>query len=187
MRIYWDRARILVGGREIETRVRRLAPLTAQLRFGGFPRPVGSGPTPLAYDPNSVALRSPWKAHVGLYTAFGDVADLINRLDDRLVTTRNGDEIELAFQAPPAPAPGLVRSYLLFADGFGKDMDPNSRGSDLAGPLPFHEMTEYPYSGARVPAATTDDRATRRVLPSPRGWPGALPQPLAAQAERRRE
>ena len=42
-----------------------------------------------------------------------------------MVTTRNGDEIEIRFDAPPDPRPGLPRTWLLHADGFGKGVDPN--------------------------------------------------------------
>ena len=97
------------------------------------------------------------------------------------MTTRNGDELELRFQAPPPPDPGRTRTWFLFADGFGKDMDPNSAAADEVGPVPFHGMTAYPYATPRTPATANDEtRTTRRVLPSPRGWPGALPQALVS-------
>ena len=59
----------------------------------------------------------------------------------------HGDEVSVQFDAaalPPLPA-GRRRSFLLYADGFGKDMDFHSAHSLTVGPLPFHGMSSYPY------------------------------------------
>ncbi len=59
-------------------------------------------------------------------------------------------------------------------------MDPNSAAANEVGPIPFHGMPLYPYGpGVKPPAgAETTPTSTRRVLDSPKGWPGAVPQPL---------
>jgi hypothetical protein len=172
----------MVGGDGTPLAVTRLAPLAATLGFGGFPRPVSpDGRSPFAYDPQQVDRVSPWKAHAGTYTAFGDVSEPLRATDDRFVTTRNGDEIEVAFLAPAAPAPGRRRSWLLYAAGFGKDMDPNSAASDTLAPVPFHGMPHYPYGDGVVPPPETVDVGGRYVPPSDRGWHGAVPQALVAR------
>ncbi len=186
MRIYWDRARVMVGGEALEVDVQRIPVASAELRYGGFPQPTSpDGRKPLAYDPESVARHGGWKAHVGAYTGFGEVAALLRDIDDAFVTTRNGDEIELRFPAPAPPAPGRERTYLLFADGFGKDMDPNSAAATNLGPLPFHGMPYYPYGDEVTPPQRPhiDQPPMRRVLPSDDGLPGALPQVLASRTD----
>jgi len=182
MRIYWDRARVMLGQTD-DAKIQRLPVMSAELRYGGFPAESSlDGAKPFGYDPETTLPAASWKAHVGAYTAFGHVTDLLSALDDRFVTTRNGDEVELRFAAPQEPAEGFTRTYLFYADGFGKDMDPNSAANNEVGPIPFHGMPTYPYGEeVRRPVMQADeDRPSRRVLPSPSGWPGARPQPLVA-------
>ena len=85
----------------------------------------------------------------GRYTREGDVRSLLARSDDMFVIAGPGDEIALSFDAasvgPPPPA-GWTRTFLLFADGYSKEMDINSASPDEVAPLPFHGMTRYPYA-----------------------------------------
>ena len=89
--------------------------------------------------------------------------------------------MELTFEALSPPPAGWTRTYLLYADGFGKDMDPNSAANAEVGPIPFHGMPSYPYPEDLAPPVTRiEGTPTRVVIDSERGWPGAVPLPLAA-------
>jgi len=186
MRIYWDRARVMVGGEDTAVRVQRLGAREAELRFGGFPVETSpDGKPPFDYDPDRVAPTSPWKAHAGAYTGFGSVTKLLSEIDDRFVTTMRGDEIELRFDAPSPAGEGWTRTYLLFADGFGKDMDPNSAASSRVGPIPFHGMPLYPYGPDTSPPMVADGEGLPRIVLTPDdGLPGAVPLALKVEEER---
>lgn len=147
MKIYWDQILVESGSPRSDYQVHRVAPEGANLHFHGFPRPVspdGRNPKGYRYD-DLVSME--WKAHVGAYTRFGDVLPLLRHLDDQFVITRSGDEIAAEFDLRDLPAlrKGWVRDYLVYVDGFGKDMDPNSAAPNFVGPLPFHGMSSFPY------------------------------------------
>ncbi|MGH9754978.1 MAG: FG-GAP-like repeat-containing protein, partial [Blastocatellia bacterium] len=149
MRIYWDQILVDVSGGDSPTRVTKLDPLRADLRRRGFPREYSpDGRKPLIYDYSVIEPSAPWKAHPGNYTRFGDVRELLLAPDDMYVITRNGDEIQIDFDARRLPAlpKGWKRTFLIYADGFGKDMDINSARPETIGELPFHGMKSYPYS-----------------------------------------
>lgn len=149
MRIYWDQILLDTFDGVTPSKVSQLSPARAELRWRGFPREYSpDGRKPLIYDYSVIESCAPWKAHLGNYTRFGDVRALLLQRDDRYVITRNGDEIQLDFDArrlPVLPA-GWKRTYLVFADGFGKDMDINSARPETIGELPFHGMKSYPYA-----------------------------------------
>jgi Flp pilus assembly protein TadD len=149
MRIYWDQ--ILVdtssGGAPVE--LTRINPATADLHWRGFSAEVSpDGRQPFSYAYDRVTFSSPWKVMPGRYTREGDVKELLTRTDDMFVISRPGDEISLSFDATKVrPIPkGWRRTFLLYADGFSKEMDINSASPDLVTPLPFHAMKGYPYS-----------------------------------------
>ncbi|HEX8998737.1 MAG TPA: FG-GAP-like repeat-containing protein [Blastocatellia bacterium] len=149
MRLYWDQILVDTFDGISPTKVTKLSPVSADLRWRGFPREYSpDGRKPLIYDYSVIEPFAPWKAHLGNYTRFGDVRELLLAADDMYVITRNGDEIQLDFDARKLPAlpKGWKRTYLVFADGFGKDMDINSARPETIGELPYHGMKSYPYS-----------------------------------------
>jgi hypothetical protein len=89
------------------------------------------------------------------------VRELLLKTDDLFVISRTGDEISLSFDAsrlPKLPA-GWTRTFLLYSDGFSKEMDINSASPDQVMPLPFHGMTRYPYSAPEAYPMTEARRA----------------------------
>ncbi len=148
MRILWDQILVDTSGGEWPVRMTRLDPIGATLRWRGFSREGSSdGREPFGYDYQQVSFTSPWKVMPGRYTREGDVRELLLKSDDMFVISRPGDEISLSFDARKLPAlpPGWTRTFLLYSDGFSKEMDINSASPDQVLPLPFHGMTKYPY------------------------------------------
>ena len=82
-----------------------------------------------------------WRDLIGYYTRFGDVRELLARVDDRYVIMNAGDEIALRFPAPAEPPPGWKRDFVWVCDGWAKDGDLNTRFSKTVLPLPAHDLT----------------------------------------------
>ena len=202
MRIYWDRILVESGPARHDYRVSWLDPERAELRYHGFPEfssPDGRAPKVYFYD--RLRGQSLWKTHIGGYTRFGDVRPLLEARDDQFVITRAGDEIEALFglaSLPPLPS-GWVRDYLIYVDGFGKDMDINSATPDFVGPLPFHGMSAFPAArgrelpaGRRTPAvfAAVEHALCERLVSaagkrSSAAFPAAHGRPIAEEAAER--
>jgi hypothetical protein len=145
-------------------RLSRLDPMTATLRWRGFSEEVSpDGREPFGYDYSLVTPESPWKLMPGRYTREGDVRELLTGVDDMFVVSRPGDEVALAFDATALPplTRGWTRTFLLYADGFSKEMDPHSSSPDTLEPLPFHAMAHYPYAH---PERYPDDEAHREYV-----------------------
>ena len=162
MRILWDQILVDTSGGESPFKMTRLDPTSANLRWRGFSREVTPDlREPFGYDYQQVSYTSPWKVMPGRYTREGDVRELLLKSDDMFVISRPGDEISLSFDAgklPPLPA-GWTRTFLLYSDGFSKEMDINSASPDQVSPLPFHGMTKYPYADPEAYPMTAARRA----------------------------
>ncbi|MDA3937044.1 MAG: hypothetical protein PF636_09390, partial [Actinomycetota bacterium] len=79
----------------------------------------------------------------GAYTRFGEVSPLLAETDDKFVIYGAGDELALRFDELPDPAPGMHRRYVVYANGFYKDL--NTDVPSTVEPLPFQAMSNYPY------------------------------------------
>ncbi len=148
MQIYWDQILVDTSDGKSPIQVTRLNPSVADLRWRGFSLEHSpDGQQPMTYDYKQVSFTSPWKVMTGRYTREGDVRELLLATDDMFVISRPGDELVLSFAADKLPRlpEGWTRTFLLYADGFSKEMDINSASPDQVGPLPFHGMSKYPY------------------------------------------
>jgi Tfp pilus assembly protein PilF len=162
MRILWDQILVGTSSNQPGLRMRRLDPVAANLRWRGFSREVTpDGREPFGYDYEQIYFASPWKVMPGRYTREGDVRALLLESDDMFVISRPGDEISLSFDAQRLPplAAGWTRTFLLYSDGFSKEMDINSASPDQVSPLPFHGMSGYPYPAAERYPMTAVRRA----------------------------
>lgn len=166
-RVYWDQILVDTSSGDAPFRIERIDPTRAELRWRGYSTEImGEGRfarEPLDYDYAEVSETRDWKAFPGRYTREGDVRELLLKADDMFVVSRHGDEISLSFDArslAPLPA-NWTHTFLLYADGFSKEMNPNSASPFELAPLPFHRMSRYPYpSNEHYP----DDEAHRRYL-----------------------
>ena len=148
MRIYWDQVLVTRTGGQSPITVTRIDPAIADLRWRGFSAEISAdGRQPYLYDYDRVSRVTPWKTMTGRYTREGDVRPLLRSTDDMFVISRPGDEIALSFDASALPRlqPGKRRTFLLYSDGFSKEMDINSATPYTVEPLPFHAMRAYPY------------------------------------------
>jgi tetratricopeptide (TPR) repeat protein len=174
MRIYWDQILVDTSGGDFPIQMTRLEPVTADLRWRGYSSEMTpDGREPFGYDYARVSATSPWKVLPGRYTREGDVRTLLGAVDDMFIVSRTGDEVAVAFDAAalsPLPA-GWTRTFVLYAEGYSKEMDINSASPDHVAPFPFRGMSEYPYAAAEAPQLTPArrdymDRYNTRVVAS---------------------
>jgi tetratricopeptide (TPR) repeat protein len=187
--VYWDEIFLADDAGPHPAKLTPLDAVSADLHFRGFSQaridPERRQPEYFDYAP--VSPVSQWNPTPGFYTRYGDVRGLLARVDDRLVIMGSGDELRLSFDAASLPRlpSGWTRDFLLFVDGWAKDRDANTAYSQTVEPLPFHQMSSYPY-----PASETypSDPAHERYREEWNTRPARrLIAPLAPQAAERGE
>jgi hypothetical protein len=145
LEIYWDSLAIADDVAKAPMEMVRISADRAELRYRGFSKTSFSRrdvPEVPRYD--EIANVAPrWRDLVGYYTRFGDVRELLGGVDDRYVIMNAGDELQMAFPAPPAPPAGWTRDFVLIGDGWVKDGDYNTSFSKTVLPLPSHDQHEY--------------------------------------------
>ncbi len=153
---YWDKIEVDTSAQNADIKTIELQPVQADLREHGFSAErIINGMISADYD--KVLLDGRWKYFDGKFTRFGDVKFLLNKIDDTFVISKTGDELVLSFVALPDPPAGRKYTFLLYADGYSKEMDINSGSPETVFPLPFKGMTKYPY-GANERFPMTEEK-----------------------------
>lgn len=165
MEIFWDALHVAPGRDAAEVRKAELLPAEAELRYRGILEMTQANPSsPELPHYDRVASRGPvWRDLIGFHTRFGDVRELVEKVDDRYAILNAGDEIALRFPVPPGPPPGWTRDFVWASDGWEKDGDLNTRFGKTVLPLPYHGMTSYDAPPGRL----ADDPVFRR---HPKDW-----------------
>jgi hypothetical protein len=172
MCVYWDEIFAATETRAPKATLTELLPSDSELRFRGFSA-VEIHPErkqPEMFDYARLRPTSMWNPTPGLYTRFGEVAELLNNIDDRMVIMGAGDEVVMRFAAAELPplANGWRRDFLLFVDGWAKEQEANTAFGDSVEPLPFHQMSAYPYGpGESYPSGPRFEAYLREYINRP--------------------
>lgn len=148
---FWDKVAVDTSLPNSNLKQIEIPPLHASLRERGFSEEVITNGM-ISANYNKVFNDGRWKYFAGKYTRFGDVKPLLGAIDDTFVISKTGDELVLSFTGMPEPPAGRKYTFLLYADGYSKEMDINSGSPESVFPLPFKGMAKYPYgSDERFP------------------------------------
>lgn len=151
LQIYWDQILVDNAMRIAPTRMTELPLTSSDLEFRGYPQQVdGKMPGDLTYIYENVSKTGPFARERGSYTHYGDVTELLRRVDDRYVIFGSGEDMDLEFDPAGLPAlpKGWTRDYFFYANGFVKDMDFYEAAPFTVADMPFHRMSTYPYTKA---------------------------------------
>jgi hypothetical protein len=146
LEIYWDAIHWAQGAPDTQLKTVTLNPNVADLHYRGYSvmHMPGAARAPEVPDYNQIeGTKQRWRDLIGYYTRYGDVRELVNRIDDRYVIVNSGDELSLRFPEQPPPPAGWIRDFVIVGDGWIKDGDYNSTFSKTVLPLPYHAKNEY--------------------------------------------
>lgn len=147
LEIYWDCIEWAVGDPGAQVKTQTLDAEAADLHYRGYSTidtPDPGAPAPEVPDYYQIlGSKQRWRDLIGYYTRYGDVRELLNRVDDRYVIVNSGDEMSLRFAEQTPPPAGWLRDFIVVGDGWIKDGDFNSTFSKTVLPLPYHAKNEY--------------------------------------------
>lgn len=148
MELYWDRIFFARHVADASMSLKEVSPRSANLHFRGYPREYSpDGRQPNLSDYANIDRSVGWKLMGGDFTRFGEVAELLHEADDCFAIMGHGEEVTLRFAVDDfGPVPdGHRRTFILKTDSFCKDMNLYTAHPTTVEPLPFHDMTGYPY------------------------------------------
>jgi Tfp pilus assembly protein PilF len=145
MEVYWDRLAWAAGMPNTDVESRHVPLIQAELMYRGYSQITQNGPAaPELADYGKLARTGQqWRNLEGYYTRYGDVRELLEKVDDRYVIAGSGDEVRMRFAAAPPLQSGWVRDFVMAGDGWIKEGDYNFRLSGTVLPLPLHSMKTY--------------------------------------------
>jgi Tfp pilus assembly protein PilF len=146
LEIYWDAIHWAQGAPDTQLKTVTLSPDVADLHYRGYSvmHMPGAARAPEVPDYNQIeGTKQRWRDLIGYYTRYGDVRELVSKIDDRYVIVNSGDELSLHFSEQPPPPAAWVRDFVIVGDGWIKDGDYNSTFSKTVLPLPYHAKNEY--------------------------------------------
>ena len=160
LEVFWDSIEWATGLTDSSVKLTRIQASSADLHYRGFSKKLQvDDSSPELPDYNSLASTAQRRRDlIGYHTRFGDVSELVDRVDDRYVIMNAGDEMTLRFPAPAPPPAGWVRDFVVIADGWEKDGNYNTTFSKTVLPLPWHNQPNY----SKPPGRLEDDPAYRR-------------------------
>ncbi len=149
MEIYWDYIFYTNENCSEPVNATVLAPVAADLHYRGFSRTFRKGGRygPHWFDYYDVSTEQKWRDLLGNYTRYGDVLPLLIAPDNKYIVKNAGDETTITFDAARLPElpEGWKRDFLIHSVGWVKDGDMNTATGKNVEPLPFREMSCYPY------------------------------------------
>lgn len=154
MEFYWDHAFFTVDETPAEVVMQTLKLQSAHVHYRGTSQHSWPSTTngPDYYDYNSLIPEPIWPPMRGHFTRYGDVKELLNKVDDQLVIIGGGDEITLTFSLPERELPpGWTRDFLMHNVGWDKDADLHTLQGQTVEPMPFNAMSGYPYPASEGP------------------------------------
>jgi hypothetical protein len=156
LEIYWDKLEWATTAPD-QNRIQHLDLARAELRYRGYSEvKAANSSSPELPDYDKVTQSGQiWRDLEGYTTRPGDVRELLEKIDGRMVIANAGDELRLRFTAPPPPPAGWKRDYVMVGAGWIKDGDFNTVYSKTVLPLPYPGMKEY----AAAPGRLEDDPA----------------------------
>jgi tetratricopeptide (TPR) repeat protein len=153
LEIYWDAIHWAQGAPDTQLKTVTLTPSVADLHYRGYSvmHMPGAARAPEVPDYSQIeGTKQRWRDLIGYYTRYGDVRELVDKIDDRYVIVNSGDELALRFPEQAPPAAGWVRDFVIVGDGWIKDGDYNSTFSKTVLPLPYHAKNEYTARPSRL-------------------------------------
>ena len=146
--IYWDEAFYVVDPQAQDFHEWPMSAKSAHLHYRGFSAREKRGPRqPEIFDYARVTTTPKWGPMQGRFTRYGDVTQLLQAADDRMVVMGSGDEMTVSFDPPRSDIPpGWKRDFFLHCVGWDKDADLNTILGQSTEPMPFNGMTRYPYA-----------------------------------------